>query len=168
MDFVEPVPIQDAARLEASDGINIIRGIETRVLMLGFAHQAETLKYGASAGEPNPFTDVRVREAVAKAVNVDAILQTIWRGNAQAASQLVTPAMSGYSDANDARPAFDVEGAKALLAEAGYADGFGFGLKCPNDRYPNGRIGLSGCDSDAGSDRDRRGVRCNAGVKLLA
>ena len=137
VDFVEPVPIQDAARLAASDGVNIIQGIETRVIMLGFAHGADTLKYGASAGQPNPFKDVRVREAVAKAINVDAILQTIWRGNAQPASQLVTPAMSGYSVANDARPAFDVEGAKALLADAGYADGFGFGLKCPNDRYPN-------------------------------
>ena len=137
IDFVEPVPIQDAARLEATDGITIIRGIETRVLMLGFAHAADTLKYGANAGDPNPFKDVRVREAVAKAINVDAILQTIWRGSAQAASQLVTPAMSGYSEANDARPAFDVEGAKALLADAGYPDGFGFGLKCPNDRYPN-------------------------------
>ena len=137
VDFVEPVPIQDAARLEQSDGINIIRGIETRVLMLGFGHEADTLKYGANAGDPNPFQDVRVREAVAKAINVEAILQTIWRGSAEAASQLVTPAMSGYSDANDARTALDVEGAKALLAEAGYADGFGFGLMCPNDRYPN-------------------------------
>ena len=137
VDFVEPVPIQDAARLEASDGVQVLRGIETRTIMLGFAHEADTLKYGASAGEPNPFKDVRVREAVAKAINVDAILQTIWRGSAQPASQLVTPALSGFSEANAARPAFDPEGAKALLAEAGYADGFGFGLKCPNDRYPN-------------------------------
>jgi len=45
--------------------------------------------------------------------------------------------MRGYSTANAARPAYDVDGAKALLAEAGYADGFSFGLKCPNDRYLN-------------------------------
>jgi len=137
VDFVEPVPIQDAARLEATDGVDVIRGVETRVIMLGFSHEADTLKYGASAGEPNPFRDVRVREAVAKAINVDAILQTIWRGNAQPASQLVPPQLSGYSAANDARPAFDPEAARALLAEAGYEDGFGFGLMCPNDRYPN-------------------------------
>lgn len=137
VDFVEPVPIQDAARLEADPNVNIIRGIETRTIMLGFAHEADTLKYGTSAGAPNPFQDVRVREAVAKAINVDAILQTIWRGSAEAASQLVTPALSGYSEVHAERPAFDPEGARALLAEAGYADGFGFGLKCPNDRYPN-------------------------------
>lgn len=137
VDFVEPVPIQDAARLASSDGVEIIQGIETRTIMLGFAHEAEALKYGANAGDPNPFRDVRVREAVAKAINVDAILQTIWRGNAQSASQLVTPALSGYSSANADRPAFDPDDARALLAEAGYADGFGFGLKCPNNRYPN-------------------------------
>ncbi|MDJ1006991.1 MAG: ABC transporter substrate-binding protein [Paracoccaceae bacterium] len=137
VDFVEPVPIQDAARLEATDGVNVIRGIETRTIMLGFSHEADTLKYGASAGAPNPFRDVRVREAVAKAINVDAILQTIWRGSAEPASQLVTPALSGYSATNAARPDYDPEAARALLAEAGYADGFGFGLMCPNDRYPN-------------------------------
>ena len=137
VDFVEPVPIQDAERLAADANVNIIQGIETRTIMLGFAHEAENLKYGSSAGEPNPFRDVRVREAVAKAINVDAILQTIWRGSAQPASQLVTPALSGFSQANAERPAFDPEGAKELLAQAGYADGFGFGLKCPNDRYPN-------------------------------
>ena len=137
IDFVEPVPIQDAARLEADPNVKVIRGIETRTIMLGFSHEADTLKYGSNAGEPNPFQDVRVREAVAKAINVDAILQTIWRGSAQSASQLVTPALSGYSEENADRPAFDIEAAKALMADAGYADGFGFGLKCPNDRYPN-------------------------------
>ena len=68
---------------------------------------------------------------------MDAILATIMRGNAEPASQLVSPAMSGYSQASSERPAFDVEAAKALMAEAGYADGFSFGLKCPNDRYLN-------------------------------
>ncbi|MEM9757235.1 MAG: ABC transporter substrate-binding protein, partial [Pseudomonadota bacterium] len=39
--------------------------------------------------------------------------------------------------ANDTRPEVDIEGARALLAEAGYPDGFSFGLSCPNDRYLN-------------------------------
>ncbi len=137
VDMVNPVPIQDAARLKQSDGVKVIEGIEARVIMLGFPHQADSLKFGTDAGKPNPFKDVRVRKAVAHAVNVDAILKTIMRGNAQPASQLVSPAMSGYSSANADRPAFDVDGAKTLLSEAGYADGFSFGLKCPNDRYLN-------------------------------
>lgn len=137
VDMINPVPIQDVARLQGSDGVDVIPGIEARVIMLGFDHQAETLKYTGDEGKPNPFRDPRVRKAVAHAVNVDAILATIMRGNAEAASQLVSPAMSGYSQANAARPAFDIDAAKALLAEAGYGDGFSFGLKCPNDRYLN-------------------------------
>lgn len=137
VDMIEPVPIQDVVRLQGNDEVEVIQGIEARVIMLGFDHQAEALKYTDDASKPNPFRDARVRQAVAHAVNVDAILATIMRGNAEAASQLVSPAMSGYSAANAERPAYDVEAAKALLAEAGYADGFSFGLKCPNDRYLN-------------------------------
>jgi peptide/nickel transport system substrate-binding protein len=137
VDMINPVPIQDAERLAAGGSAKVIKGIEARVIMLGFPHQAETLKYAADAGDPNPFKDVRVRQAVAHAVNVPAILQTIMRGNAEPASQLVSPAMRGYSTALAARPEFNPERAKELLAEAGYADGFSFGLKCPNDRYLN-------------------------------
>ncbi|MDV7143827.1 ABC transporter substrate-binding protein [Tropicimonas sp. TH_r6] len=137
VDFINPVPIQDAARLVSNPDVNVIQGIEARVIMLGFGHEAAELKYTGDAGKPNPFQDARVRQAVAQAVNVPAILQTIMRGNAEPASQLVSPAMRGYSEANAARPAYDVEAAKALLAEAGYADGFSFGLKCPNNRYLN-------------------------------
>ena len=137
VDMINPVPIQDANRIDQRDGTRVIRGIEARVIMLGFGHDHPELKYGSMAGKPNPFQDVRVREAVAKAVNVDAIRQTIMRGSSDAASQLVSPAMRGYSAANAERTAYDVEGARALLADAGYADGFSFGLKCPNNRYLN-------------------------------
>ena len=137
VDFINPVPIQDTERLKASDGVKVIQGIEARVIMLGFPHEATALKYSAETSDRNPFADVRVRQAVAHAVNVPAILQTIMRGNAEEVSQLVSAAMRGYSDSLAARPAYDPEKAKALLAEAGYADGFSFGLKCPNDRYLN-------------------------------
>ncbi|MEM7470246.1 MAG: ABC transporter substrate-binding protein [Pseudomonadota bacterium] len=137
VDMINPVPIQDAERLAAGGNATVIKGIEARVIMLGFPHGAAELKYTGDAGKPNPFLDVRVRKAVAHAVNVPAILQTIMRGNAEPASQLVSPAMRGYSQSLAARPAFDPEAAKALLAEAGYSDGFSFGLKCPNDRYLN-------------------------------
>lgn len=137
VDMINPVPIQDAARLSQSGDVQVIQGIEARVIMLGFPHQAETLKYTEDAGKPNPFRDARVRAAVANAISVDALLQTIMRGNAEPASQLVSPAMRGYTPALAARPSYDPASARALLAQAGYADGFSFGLKCPNDRYLN-------------------------------
>ncbi len=136
IDMINPVPIQDAARVDQRDGVKVYQGIEARVIMLGFAHDHDSLKFG-DAGEPNPFRDVRVRQAVAHAINVPAILQTIMRGSAEPASQLVSPAMRGYAASRAERPAFDPEAAKALLADAGYPDGFSFGLKCPNDRYLN-------------------------------
>jgi len=137
VDFINPVPIQDAARLSDNDAVNVIQGIEARVIMFGFPHEADALKYSSDVEGANPFADVRVRQAVAHAINVPAILQTIMRGSAAPVSQLVSPAMNGYSDSLADRPAFDPEKAKALLAEAGYPDGFSFGLKCPNNRYLN-------------------------------
>ena len=136
VDFINPVPIQDVARLAGNPDVKVIQGIEARVIMLGFPHEADGLKYSDETSA-NPFADVKVRQAVGHAVNVPAILQTIMRGNAEEVSQLVSPAMRGYSAALAARPDYDPEKAKALLAEAGYADGFSFGLKCPNNRYLN-------------------------------
>ena len=118
VDFINPVPIQDTARLIQNVNVNVIQGIEARVIMLGFPHEAETLKYSAETKDKNPFADVRVRQAVAHAVNVPAILQTIMRGNAAEVSQLVSPAMRGYSDALAARPAYDPAKAKQILADA--------------------------------------------------
>ncbi len=137
VDFIDPVPIQDAARVASRSDVKVVSGIEARVIMFGFPHGAETLKYSDDAGKPNPFRDVRVRQAVAHAINVDAILATIMRGAAEPASQLVSSAMRGYTPSLAARPAYDPARARELLAEAGYADGFSFGLKCPNDRYLN-------------------------------
>lgn len=137
VDFINPVPVQDAARLQSNPDVNVIQGIEARVIMLGFPHEAQALKYSSETTDANPFADARVRRAVAHAINVPAILQTTMRGSAEAINQLVSPAMRGYtaSLANDA--AYDPDAARALLTEAGYADGFSFGLKCPNDRYLN-------------------------------
>jgi len=137
VDLINPVPIQDTERLNQSDTIQVFQGIEARVIMLGFPHEADALKYSNGTTDGNPFADVRVRQAVAHAINVPAILQTIMRGNAEPASQLVSDAMRGYSPELSARPTYDVATAKALLADAGYANGFSFGFKCPNDRYLN-------------------------------
>ncbi len=137
VDMINPVPTQDVARLSHNADVKVLEDIEARVIMFGFSNQADTLKYTDDAGEPNPFKDPRVRMAVNHAINVDAIVQTIMRGSAQPVSQLVSPAMRGYSEKLADRPAYDLDKARALLAEAGYADGFSFGLKCPNNRYIN-------------------------------
>jgi peptide/nickel transport system substrate-binding protein len=134
VDMLAPVPVRDVARLRTTDGIRTFEGIETRVIMLGFGHGKETLN-GTEA--PNPFQDVRVRRAAAQAIDVEAINQVLMAGMAAPASQLIPAGLSGFSVANDTRPDHDEEAARALLAEADYPDGFGFDLKCTNDRYIN-------------------------------
>jgi len=105
--------------------------------MLGFAHEADALKYSDETSDKNPFQDARVRKAVYQAIDVDTLIRQIMRGNAAPASLLVSDAMRGYSPGLAARYPYDPEAAKALLAEAGYPDGFSFGLMCSNDRYIN-------------------------------
>ncbi len=137
VDLINPVPVQDVDRISGSADLKLHQGIEARVIMLGFGHSHDTLKYADNAGDANPFQNVKVREAVQKAINAEALVDKIMRGNAEVASQLVSPQMKGYSEAASERTGYDPEGAKALLAEAGFADGFSFGLMCPNDRYIN-------------------------------
>ncbi len=69
-----------------------------------------------------PFDDVKVRQAVNMAINKERITR-ILNGRATPANQPLPPLMPGY-DKGFTGYAFDVEKAKALLAEAGHPDGF--------------------------------------------
>ncbi|SHG81683.1 peptide/nickel transport system substrate-binding protein [Cognatiyoonia sediminum] len=137
IDFIQPIPLQDAAQVEERDGYSVLEGEETRVIMFGFPHEHDTLLYSTDVTDANPFQDVRVRQAAAHAIDIDAIDRVLFRGKIEPASQLVPAGISGYSEENSDRLGYDPDRAKELLAEAGYPDGFSFGLKCPNDRYIN-------------------------------
>ncbi|WP_052120765.1 ABC transporter substrate-binding protein [Inquilinus limosus] len=69
-----------------------------------------------------PFDDVRVRQAVNMAINKDRIIRII-NGRAKPANQPLPPSMPGYA-ADYKGYAYDVAGAKKLMADAGLADGF--------------------------------------------
>ncbi len=84
-----------------------------------------------------PLDQVEVRRAINMAINKDRIIQLI-NGRAVPANQPLPPSMPGYT-ANYDGYAYDVEGAKALLAEAGLADGFETELYVMNTD-PNPRI----------------------------
>ncbi len=137
IDFIEPIPLQDVPRLKSADGYTVHEGVEARVIMFGFGHDRDALQFSDETADANPFLDVRVRKAIYQAIDVDALVSRVMRGNAAPASQLVSPAMRGFTESLADRLPYDPDAAKALLAEAGYADGFSFGLMCPNDRYIN-------------------------------
>ncbi len=84
-----------------------------------------------------PFDNVAVRQAVNMAINKDRIVQII-NGRAVPAMQPLPPSMPGYTEGY-AGYAFDIEAARALLAEAGFADGFDTELYVMNTD-PNPRI----------------------------
>ena len=84
-----------------------------------------------------PFDDVRVRQALNMAINKDRIVKII-NGRATPATQVLPPLLPGY-DANYKGYAYDVEKAKALLADAGLKDGFETQLYAMNTD-PNPRI----------------------------
>jgi ABC-type transport system substrate-binding protein len=69
-----------------------------------------------------PFDDVRVRQAVNMAINKDRIIRII-NGRAKPANQPLPPSMPGYA-ADYKGYAYDVEGAKKLMADAGQGSGF--------------------------------------------
>ena len=73
-----------------------------------------------------------------QSVDENAIKSQVMRGLATPTGLLSpNPKGEGIPAALDKRVAFDPEGAKKLLAAAGYPNGFGFTLHCPNDRYIN-------------------------------
>ena len=75
----------------------------------------------------NPLKDKRVRQALYYAINVEELIQNTYQGLAERQDQLVPKEAFGY-DPSYTRPSYDLEKAKALLAEAGYPDGFAINL----------------------------------------
>ena len=137
VDMVYPVPVQDWQRLEDADGVKPLAGPEARTIFLGFDQSRDELLASNIKGK-NPFKDVRVRKAFMQAINIEGIQKKVMRGASQPTGLMVAPAVNGFSEAlNNERPAYDVAAAKALMAEAGYADGFEITMDCPNDRYVN-------------------------------
>jgi len=137
IDFIQPIPLQDVAQVEKREGFKVLEGEETRVIMFGFGHEHDKLLYSSDVSDANPFSDPRVRLAAAHSIDIKSIDRVLFRGKIEAASQLVPADISGFSKKNTDRPAYDPDKARALLKEAGYPNGFSFGLKCPNDRYIN-------------------------------
>jgi peptide/nickel transport system substrate-binding protein len=71
----------------------------------------------------NPFSDLRVRKAVYHAINITNIIDNIFLGYAETASQFVTPYIFGYNPSIK-KPSFNLEKAQQYMKEAGYENGF--------------------------------------------
>jgi peptide/nickel transport system substrate-binding protein len=135
VDVIEPVPLQDIQRVNSSGVATVLNGPELRTIFLAMDQSRDELLYSNVKGK-NPFKDVRVREAIYKAIDVDLIKNRVMRGLSTPSALMIAPLLFALSK-DFTRPKVDIDGAKKLLADAGYPDGFEVTLDCPNDRYVN-------------------------------
>jgi peptide/nickel transport system substrate-binding protein len=135
VDVIEPVPIQDITRVDSSPNAQVLKGPELRTIFLGMDQVRDELLYSNVKGK-NPFKDIKVREAFYKAIDIELIKTRVMRGLSTPSALMIAPQLFKLSG-DFTRPKFDPDGAKKLLTEAGYPDGFEVTMDCPNDRYVN-------------------------------
>ncbi len=135
VDVMEPVPVQDIERVNNGANTRAITGPELRTIFLGMDQKRDELLYSSVKGK-NPFKDRRVRQAFYQAIDIEGIKKTVMRGASNPTALMVGPGINGFQPEARRLP-YDVEAARKLMAEAGYASGFEVSMNCPNDRYVN-------------------------------
>ena len=138
--MIESVPPTDVAKLKANANVTTKQVISNRLIYLAvdsFRDESPFVTDKAGAVLPNnPLKDARVRRALSKAINRPAIVERLMESLAIPAGDVLPDMFFGASP-NLHAEAFDPEGARKLLAEAGYPNGFGLTIHGPNDRYVN-------------------------------
>ncbi|HSB49222.1 MAG TPA: ABC transporter substrate-binding protein, partial [Burkholderiales bacterium] len=140
IDAIEHVPTADIARLRKDPAYRLEQTVSWRTIFL-HVDQGRDRPPGvlSRSGEPlakNPLRDFRVRRAMSKAINRPAIAERVMEGLALPAANVVSPSVFGHDPAVKPEP-YDPDGAKKLLAEAGYPGGFAVTIATPNNRYIN-------------------------------
>lgn len=139
VDIIDDVPPAQAAYIEKR-GFKIIKRPSDRVIFFVCDNTREPSPYvtdkDGNALNKNPLKDRRIRKAISMAINREAIASHVMEGLCFPNSQTVPQNWYSYNP-NIENPKFDPEGAKKLISEAGYPDGFGLTIHGPNDRYIN-------------------------------
>lgn len=135
VDIVINVPPSDVAKLKADQRVKVIEGQENRTVFLGFDQTKDELQYSNIKGR-NPLKDLRVRQAIAHAIDVDVIIRRVLRGQGIASGAMWTHFVNGWDkETEQGRLPLDRDKAKRLLADAGYPSGFELTLDCPVGAY---------------------------------
>ncbi|UHD46485.1 ABC transporter substrate-binding protein [Aureimonas altamirensis] len=141
VDIIDVPAATDIERFKAEDGLIFASTPGLRVIYLAPTVSGDGWKPFVSGpnGETldvNPLTEPRVRKALSIAINRQGIAERIMGGTATATGQWLPEGTYSWNAEIDV-PQADPSAAKALLAEAGYPDGFRLTIHVPNDRYPN-------------------------------
>lgn len=135
VDLIDNPPLQDLERIK-SEGFQVAQGLSNRVIYLHLDQHGEETPGITGTNGKNPLLDQRVRKALSMAINREAIVDRIMNGVAVPAGELLPQGFFGTTPGAEPEK-YDPDGAKKLLAEAGYPDGFGLTIGSPNDRYIN-------------------------------
>ena len=136
LDFVLDPPPQDLARLKTNPSVKVVEGAENRTIFLGFDQFRDELLFSDVKGK-NPFKDLRVRQALYHAINIEAIQKSVMRGSSDPTGAIIQRAVNGWTKEAHVRLPYDPKKAREMLTAAGYPNGFSFTLDCPNNRYIN-------------------------------
>ena len=134
IDLVLDPPFQDVERLRRDARLTVLQMPDLGQQYFTFDQWHDELE-GSDVKGRNPFKDVRVRSAVYHAINVELIVQKVLRGQGTPTGAFLSPRVDGSLPELDQRLPYDPAKAKALLAEAGYPNGFGVTLDCVNIAY---------------------------------
>ncbi len=161
VDVIEQIPPSDVGLFRDRSDVTVYSTTSTRVIYLAMDQgRDDSPEITDKDGKPmtvNPLKDRRVRLAMSKMINRQAITERVVAGAGEPAGQIVPAGMGGYDPALTP-VAFDPEGARKLLAEAGYPDGFGVTVHGSNNRFPND----SQVTQALGQMFKRGGLRVNA------
>ncbi|MEO7852713.1 MAG: ABC transporter substrate-binding protein [Rubrivivax sp.] len=131
VDVVLDPPFQDIARLQKDPRITMLQTADLGQQYFTFDQSRDELVNG-DVKDRNPLKDLRVRQAVYHAVNIDLIIDKVLRGQAVATGAFLSARVDGSPPDLDKRLPYDPAKARALLKAAGYPDGFEVTLDCVN------------------------------------
>jgi peptide/nickel transport system substrate-binding protein len=131
VDLVLDPPFQDIQRLQREGRFAVAQMPDIGQQYLTFDQSRDELE-GSDIKGRNPFKDLRVRQAVYHAINVPVIIDKVLRGQGVATGAFLSTRVDGSPAELDKRLPFDPARARALLAQAGYPQGFSVTLDCVN------------------------------------
>jgi peptide/nickel transport system substrate-binding protein len=134
IDVLQSPPADQLERIAATPGLKVQKAETNQTLYVGFDQTSTELRSSNVKGR-NPFADRRVRQAFYQGIDIGRIVEAL-HGLAVPAGMLIWPKGNGWSEELDRRPPYDPAKAKALLAEAGYAEGFSVRFDCAAYREP--------------------------------
>jgi peptide/nickel transport system substrate-binding protein len=121
VDVALGIPYGDLAKLAEDKNITVHAIPTTRIYHLGMNNKVK------------PLDDVRVRQAISMAIPYDAIIKNVIHGYGELPKSPVSVGMEGHTDEYWTYGKHDIAAAKALLKEAGLADGFKIDLTVPQE-----------------------------------